>query len=281
MLQEDDNGNPLPGGELNIIFDNCSGQNKNNYVLWLVPYLVEAGYFKTVNFIFLVVGHTKNACDRRFNNVKQVYNKSNVYSFDMCVEIADKSKHVTLLPVQDGEFRDYQTWLGDYYRQLASVGIKLTEQQIFSSSIVDCFKDGIMHIIVWQSNLEEDLPTMKPITKPTHQQQLQRLSSVTVVPSGTSGSITSTSAAPEPTAMSGPTVIPFQGIPTFKQVQLYNNYRCLLPHEYQDITCPKPPPEVLKAEEEDQQRRKIAKKVKLQLEKEAKVKKTQRPRPRR
>ncbi len=40
------------GGELNIIFDNCSGQNKNNSVLRLIPYLVEVGYFKAVNFVF-------------------------------------------------------------------------------------------------------------------------------------------------------------------------------------------------------------------------------------
>ena len=40
------------GGELNIVFDNCAGQNKNNTVLRLIPYLVELGYFKKVNFVF-------------------------------------------------------------------------------------------------------------------------------------------------------------------------------------------------------------------------------------
>ncbi len=29
------------GKELNVVFDNCPGQNKNHHVLWLVPYLVE------------------------------------------------------------------------------------------------------------------------------------------------------------------------------------------------------------------------------------------------
>ena len=47
------------GKELNIVFDNCPGQNKNNIVLKLVPYLVELQFFNTVNFIFLVAGHTK------------------------------------------------------------------------------------------------------------------------------------------------------------------------------------------------------------------------------
>ncbi len=35
-----------PARELNIIFDNCSGQNKNNTVLKLALWLKEVGYFK-------------------------------------------------------------------------------------------------------------------------------------------------------------------------------------------------------------------------------------------
>ena len=47
------------GKELNILLDNCGGQNKNNFVLWLANLLVECKFFKTVNFIFYVKGHTK------------------------------------------------------------------------------------------------------------------------------------------------------------------------------------------------------------------------------
>ena len=50
------------GGELSIVFDNYSGQNKNNTILKMLCYLVEMGYFKRVNFIFLIVGHTKKCC---------------------------------------------------------------------------------------------------------------------------------------------------------------------------------------------------------------------------
>ena len=47
------------GRELNIIFDNCCGQNKNNTVLRLAAWLAQLGHFYEVNFIFLIVGHTK------------------------------------------------------------------------------------------------------------------------------------------------------------------------------------------------------------------------------
>jgi hypothetical protein len=65
----------LVGGELNIVFNNCSGQNKNNTVLRLAAWLMAMGYFKEVNFIFLVVGHTKNAADRLLNSLKNKYRK--------------------------------------------------------------------------------------------------------------------------------------------------------------------------------------------------------------
>ena len=74
LLQEDS-----VAGELNIVFDNCSGQNKNNTVLKLAMWLKAMGYFKSVNFIFLIVGHTKNAADRLFNSLKKEYHKNNLY----------------------------------------------------------------------------------------------------------------------------------------------------------------------------------------------------------
>jgi hypothetical protein len=62
-----------PGKKLTVAMDNCGGQNKNNIVLRLAPYLVEMGYFKTVVFAFYVRGHTKNARDRTFNQMKLKY----------------------------------------------------------------------------------------------------------------------------------------------------------------------------------------------------------------
>jgi hypothetical protein len=49
-----------PAWCLTLIFDNCGGQNQNNTVLQMAPYLVEKGYFHQVNIIFYVRGHTNN-----------------------------------------------------------------------------------------------------------------------------------------------------------------------------------------------------------------------------
>lgn len=64
------------------MFDNYTGQNKNNTVLKMVPYLVEMGYFEEVVFHFLVVGHTSNACDRYFNQLKRLPRETNRYTVE-------------------------------------------------------------------------------------------------------------------------------------------------------------------------------------------------------
>ena len=94
------------GRELNIIFDNCCGQNKNNTVLRLVAWLVQLGHFHEVNFIFLVVGHTKNAADRHFNSLKQDYRMKNLYTFDQLVEALSVSHTITVHPTVAKDFLD-------------------------------------------------------------------------------------------------------------------------------------------------------------------------------
>ena len=42
-----------PLKELNLIMDNCGGQNKNNVFLKTCAYIMEAGWFESVNVTFL------------------------------------------------------------------------------------------------------------------------------------------------------------------------------------------------------------------------------------
>lgn len=233
LLKQDESGNVLTGKELNIIFDNCAGQNKNNYVLWLVPYLVELGYFESVNFIFLIVGHTKNACDRRFNNLKLLYSKSQCFSFDDMIEVLSKSKYVTIWPVQDGDIKDYAKWLQKYYKKLATVGILLSEYHIFSSNKSWNVFD-LQYIKVRHSDLEEDIALIENILPKKSEEYSVRRASMKA---------------------SSPNVIPFSGVPAFKQVQLFTNYRSLLPVEYQDKMCPKPSDDIMKKHKLDQEMR--------------------------
>ena len=84
------------GGELHVVFNNCSGQNKNNKVLALVPFLIEMGYFKKVSFIFLVVGHITNTADRLFDVLKELYRKENIGTMTQLYKTLNGSAKVTL-----------------------------------------------------------------------------------------------------------------------------------------------------------------------------------------
>lgn len=159
------------GGELNIIFDNCAGQNKNNTVLKLVPWLIEMGYFQKVNFIFLIVGHTKNAADRHFNLLKKDYRKQNIYTMDGLFDALSASDGVTVIPTTHKDFFDYDTLFDTLYKDLKR---KIKQNHIFSCE----FKEGndTKHeMILRASNLDEDKPTTHKAFKPRSGLQIEQL----------------------------------------------------------------------------------------------------------
>ena len=116
------------GGKLTIFFDNCVGQNKNNTLLLLVPNLIECGYFKTVEFVFLVVGHTKNACNRLFNSLKSIYRIKNIWHYPQLLEVLDHSHTVTIYPTTSTDFFDWCKHLIQYYTELKG---KIKQHHIF------------------------------------------------------------------------------------------------------------------------------------------------------
>eukprot|EP00978_Attheya_sp_CCMP212_P030305 scaffold110946_cov61-Attheya_sp.AAC.1 len=129
-----------PGYELNIAFDNCPGQNKNNCVLRLVPYLIEMGWFLNVNFMFLVVGHTKNAAERMFNRMKKTYRL--------------QSEAIHVLPVKEGDMKDWTTFLSNFYRKLPEID----KMHIFS-----CKRDYVTEKAMNMVLSEADVPDTRKV----------------------------------------------------------------------------------------------------------------------
>ena len=71
FIKLDDDGNPIRSHQLMIAANNCNGQNKNNMVIQLVPWLVEKGLYKEMELLFYVHGHMKNVCDHSSTSSKQ------------------------------------------------------------------------------------------------------------------------------------------------------------------------------------------------------------------
>jgi hypothetical protein len=122
--------NPLK--ELNYVFDNCGGQNKNKMVLRQLLYLVHMGYAKAVNAIFLVRGHTKNPCDRMFNLLKKAYRKANCYTPVQLMDILNSQDQCEAVECEQEHFRDWEKLQNCFFRPMPSGNVK--SNHIFSVS---------------------------------------------------------------------------------------------------------------------------------------------------
>ena len=144
------------GGELNNVFDNCSGQNKNNTVLRLLVWLTEMGYFKKVNFVFLIVGHTKNAADRIFNLLKLDYRSSNLYTMQQLMNALGRSKYVTIHNAVVGDFHDWGEYLKLFYSKFSKNNKGYMKQNhIFSCTFEENRTGNNLLVHIRQSDLPE------------------------------------------------------------------------------------------------------------------------------
>ncbi|OEU05772.1 hypothetical protein FRACYDRAFT_258320 [Fragilariopsis cylindrus CCMP1102] len=116
--------------KLTIVMDNCPGQNKNNHVVRLAPYLVAKGYFKKAGFLFLLAGHTKNWADKRFNNLKEDYRVTDLFCMDDLVAACNRSDYVIAEQVYWKDFRNYNHYLDSFFKKMEAVKI----YQMFNSS---------------------------------------------------------------------------------------------------------------------------------------------------
>lgn len=107
------------GGHLQLVADNCGGQNKNRMVLRYCCYLVETKKFKSVRLMFLIAGHTKNPCDRLFNLLKKDYRQKNIFCVEDLITVLNANSFTT---AESGViFRDWDTYLDKYYKPSDSI----------------------------------------------------------------------------------------------------------------------------------------------------------------
>jgi hypothetical protein len=114
------------------VFDNCSGQDKNGLGLQLVVYLVKMGYFEEVEFMFLIVGHTKNPADPLFNLLKIDYRSSNLFTMEQfLINMVNANEYVTAVQAEEDVFKDFMEYQQQFYKPFQTNTIKI--YHVFSS----------------------------------------------------------------------------------------------------------------------------------------------------
>jgi hypothetical protein len=228
MLQESETGEPLPGKLLTIAADNCSGQNKNNMVLRLANYLVEKGYYKEVEVLFYVRGHTKNACDREFNLMKLNFHKKNIYTFNSSLEeenllsVLGRQKGITVIEVTEDMFKDWDKLENRLYQ-------RLKDGTILINHVFQVSKERGATIVLTREDTAVD-KQLQNVGKRLNQAERIRILQ-----------------EEQPETLVAP------GLAKIKQVDLFKKWRKFVPTIFQDAICPRPPDDML--EEIAEQRR--------------------------
>ena len=205
--------------ELNVIMDNCAGQNKNRMVIRMAAYILERKYFKRINLIFLVKGHTKNMCDRMFNTMKQRYHRRIIYTLEDTYKILNLDEKVTVHPTTFKNFYDWDSFFETVYKRPKGGSVKKNHLFQYSESLID--NCGLITKVADGSTVSQCQELLK-VPKGSTIQDRNRLIVET-----------------QPPNLDKP------GLSVMKQVHMYTKWRPLLPIELQDITCPKPSDDVV------------------------------------
>ena len=91
-------------GEYALVMDNCGRQNKNWMVLRFLMLMTEIGVFKKISNVYLVRGHTKNACDRMFMFLKQHLHHKNIDTTDQQHKNLNKNNEVNAVEINSNKF---------------------------------------------------------------------------------------------------------------------------------------------------------------------------------
>ncbi|PXF44968.1 hypothetical protein BWQ96_05268 [Gracilariopsis chorda] len=126
---------------LNLHADNCSGQNKNLFLLWYLLWRVCMDYESKITLWFLVAGHTKNRCDAAFGLVNQRLKQFNVFSPRNMMKVIDESSvSNSFVCATDVEWIDWTRVLKRYYT--VSNHFKLSKFHVFK--FLSTYKEDVM-----------------------------------------------------------------------------------------------------------------------------------------
>ena len=246
MLPQHDNFYPIK--ELNLVMDNCSLQNKNLMIIRSGAYMVELGWFRKINLIFLIKGHTKNDCNHMFNLFNMDWRKTNVYTIDKYMEILQRKDNVDVVKDKD-LFFDYDCYFDLFYKKPKSGSVKNNHIFTFSKDVNRNFHTSI----TMTTKVSDNVETVK-------KQYLLYINDIFLSERARYDHLTST----QTTKLDDP------GISPMKQVQMYTMWRPIVPIEFRDEISPRPIDEIISSMKKPLHK----KKYKLPTEKQTKQTKT-------
>ena len=87
----------------NLHCDNCSGQNKNRFVIWYLAWRVASGLHRSMTLNFLIAGHTKLAPDWCFGLLKKAFRRTELPALSMLEEVVNTTSSVNVAQITGRE----------------------------------------------------------------------------------------------------------------------------------------------------------------------------------
>ena len=214
-------------GELHIKMhaDNCSGQNKNSFVIWYLLWRTLSGLHEQITLSFLIAGHTKFSPDAGFGLFKKKLRKTKVDCLDdiaKCVSDSSKLNVPVLVGRENGlsdvKVYDWSSFFALFFKKVTKV-----------LSYHHFYFDGTPHVAMQKDSASKEI--------------IQ-----TLVKKNSDGTFMMPSGFPD-------VVVP-DGLSLQRQWYLYKEIRQFVTNdEMKDIVCPKPlsaePTQQIVAEESD------------------------------
>ena len=104
---------------LHYMADNCTGQNKNRFMIWFMSYMtIAVGAIEDIHVRFLVAGHTKNFCDACFGLCKRSLKGHDVLTPRDVVNryrTSGSCNRVVVLDLTGPVWYDWKGFLGQFF----------------------------------------------------------------------------------------------------------------------------------------------------------------------
>ena len=154
--------------------DNCTGQNKNRFMIYYCMWRTLCGLHNEIILSFLIVGHTKFAPDWCFGLAKQCYHRTFVSSLDDIANTVARSSHVNvpqLVGTLDGTIHvptyNWSKFFEDHVKKTALQGISKYQHFRFSRSapgavFVKNSSDGVEKIMLLKDETWRPSPNDLP-----------------------------------------------------------------------------------------------------------------------
>lgn len=96
--------------------DNCTGQNKNKYVIWYLIWLAATGRIKRIELKFMIKGHTHFIVDSGIGHTKRELRRSDVFCLDHWAKVINRSATRNKARIVNGnDVYDWKEGLSPYF----------------------------------------------------------------------------------------------------------------------------------------------------------------------